>query len=94
VLDSVCTQLTTRCQGPFNLINQNGIDEFESITFGDNGKGNVKGHGNIALSNDMSISNILLVESINFHLLSKSQLCDLRFKFVFGADDVETISVV
>lgn len=38
----------------------------------------------------MSISNILLVESINFHLLSKSQLCDLRFKFVFGADDVET----
>jgi hypothetical protein len=41
----------------------------------------------------MSISNVLLVESLNFNLLSMAQLCDLRFKCIFGVDDVEIISV-
>ena len=68
----------------------NGID---SITFGDNGKGKVKGLGKIAISNDLSIFNILLIESLNFNLLSVTQLCDLGFKCIFGVDDVEIISV-
>ena len=46
----------------FNSINTNGNDGYDSITFGDNGKGKVKGLGKIAISNDMSISNVLLVE--------------------------------
>ena len=54
----------------FNSINTNGNDSYDSITFGDNGKGKVKGLGKIAISNDMSISNVLLVESLNFNLLS------------------------
>ena len=54
----------------FNSINTNGNDRFDSITFGDNGKGKVKGLRKIAISNDMSISNVLLVESLNFNLLS------------------------
>ena len=58
-----------------------------------NGKGKVKGLSKIAISNDMSISNMLLVESLNFNLLSIAQLCDLRFKYIFGVDDVEIISV-
>ena len=65
----------------FNSINTSGND---SITFGDNGKGKVKGFGKIAISNDMSISNVLLVERLNFNLLSVAQLCDLRFKYIFG----------
>ena len=52
----------------FNSIDTSGND-IESITFGDNGKGKVKGLGKIAISNDMSISNVLLVESLNFNLL-------------------------
>ena len=36
---------------------------------------------------------MLLVESLNFNLLSVAQLCDLSFKCIFGVDDVETISV-
>jgi hypothetical protein len=64
-----------------------------SITFGDNGKGKVKGLGKIIISNDMSIFNVLLVESLNFNLLSMAQLCDLRFKCIFRVDDVEIISV-
>ena len=71
----------------FNSINTNGNDGYDSSTFGDNGKGKVKGLGKIA------ISNVLLVESLNFNLLSVAQLCDLGFKCIFGVDDVEIISV-
>ena len=77
----------------FNSINTNGNDGYDSITFGDNGKGKVKGLGKIAISNDMSISNMLLVESLNFNLLSVAQFCDLGFKCIFGVDDVKIISV-
>ena len=76
----------------FNSINTNDNDGYDSIIFGDNGKGKVKGLGKIAISNDMSISNMLLVESLNFNLLSMAQLCDLGFKCIFGVD-VEIISV-
>jgi hypothetical protein len=54
----------------FNSINTNKSNGVNSITFGDNGKGKVKGLGKIAISNDLSISNVLLVESFNFNLLS------------------------
>ena len=77
----------------FNSINTNGNDCYDSIIFGDNSKGKVKGLGRIAISNDLSISNVLLVENLNFNLLSVAQLCDLRFKCICEVDDVEIISV-
>jgi hypothetical protein len=61
----------------FNSINNNVNDGYDSITFGDNGKDKVKELGKIAISNDMSIFNVLLVESLNFNLLSVAQLYDL-----------------
>ena len=77
----------------FNSINTNGNDGYDSITFVDNGKGKVKGLGKIAISNHMNISNVLLVECLNFNLLSVDQLCDLGCKCIFGVHDVEIISV-
>jgi hypothetical protein len=77
----------------FNSINTNDSNSYDSITFGDNGKGKVKRLSKIAISNDLSISNALLVESLNFNLLSVAQLCDLGFKYIFGVDNVEIISV-
>ena len=68
----------------FNSINTNGNDGYDSITFGDNGKGKVKGLGKIAISNDMSTSNVLLVESLNFNLLSMAQLCVLDSNAYLG----------
>jgi hypothetical protein len=53
----------------------------------------MKALGRIAISNDHSISNVLLVEKLNFNLLSVAQLCDLGFKCIFGVDDVEIVSV-
>jgi hypothetical protein len=77
----------------FNSINKNDSNGVDSITFGDNGKSNVKGLGKIAISNDLSIFNVLLVERLNFNLLSVAQLCDIDFKCIFGVDNVEIISV-
>jgi hypothetical protein len=45
----------------FNSINENDSNGIDSITFDDNGKGKVKGLGKIVISNDLSISNVLLV---------------------------------
>ena len=36
---------------------------------------------------------MLLVESLNFNLLSVAQLCDLGFKCIFSVDDIDIISV-
>ena len=54
----------------FNSINSSGNNDYDSITFGDNSKDKVKWLGKIAISNDMSISNVLLLERLNFNLLS------------------------
>jgi hypothetical protein len=77
----------------FNSIKSNDGDGVQSITFGDNSKCKVKRLGKITISNDLSISNMLLVENLNFNLLLVAQLCDLGFKCIFGIDDVEIISV-
>jgi hypothetical protein len=76
-----------------NSINSNDDNRIDCITFGDNGKGKVKGLGKIAISNDLSIFNVLLVERLNFNLLLVAQLSDLGFKYIFRVDDVEIISV-
>jgi hypothetical protein len=44
----------------------------------DNSKGKVQGLGKLAISNDLSISNILLVAPLSFNLLSVGQLCVLE----------------
>ena len=93
MLDSGCTQHMTGDSRMFNSINTNDSNGVDSITFGDNGKCKVKGLGKIVISNDLSISNVLLVESLNFNILLIAQLCDLLFKCIFGVDDVEIISV-
>jgi hypothetical protein len=77
----------------FNSINTNDSNGYDSIIFDDNGKSKVKGLGKIAISNDMSIFNVFLVESLNFNLLSLAQLCDPGFKYIFRVDDVDIISV-
>jgi len=74
----------------FNTCDNNWVD---GITFGDDGKGKVNESGKIAISNDLGISNVLLVENLNFNLLSVAQVCDLGFKCTFGVDDVEMKSV-
>ncbi|KAL5560474.1 hypothetical protein UlMin_036685 [Ulmus minor] len=47
------------------------------VTFGDNAKGNILGKGTIG------IEDVLLVENLNYNLMSVSQLCDKGFRVIF-----------
>jgi transposase InsO family protein len=71
----------------FSSLDPNGTSQ-ENIIFGDDGKGKVIGLGKIAISNDLSISNVLLVKSLNYNLLSVSQLCSMGFNCLFTDVDV------
>ena len=53
------------------------------MTFGDNGKGRIIGHGSIGNNSSSLIENVLLVDGLKHNLLSISQLCDKGFKVIF-----------
>jgi hypothetical protein len=54
-----------------------------AITFGDGNQGLVKVLGKIAISPDHSISNVFLVDSLDYNLLSVSQLCKMGYNCLF-----------
>jgi transposase InsO family protein len=58
-------------------------DPQRTITFRDGNQGLVKGLGKIAISPDHSISNIFLVDSLDYNLLSVSQLCKMGYNCLF-----------
>jgi hypothetical protein len=60
----------------------------ERIAFGGNGGGTVVGLGKIAISINHSISDVYLVESLNYNLLSVSQLCEMGYSFLFTNEGV------
>jgi hypothetical protein len=56
--------------------------ESDCITFGDNSQGQVLGFGKIAITTEYSISKVL-VESLDYNLLSVSQLCEMGYNYLF-----------
>jgi hypothetical protein len=56
-------------------------DSQDTIIFGDGNHGKVKGLGKIAITTEHSISNVFLVESLGYNLLSISQLCLSKREF-------------
>jgi transposase InsO family protein len=63
-------------------------DSQDSIIFGDGNQGKVKGLGNIAITSEHSVSNVFLVESLGYNLLSVSQLCNMGYNYLFTNVDV------
>ena len=61
-------------------------DPQRAITFGDGNQGLVKGLGKIAISRDHSISNVFLVDSLDYNLLSVYQLCKMVYNCLFTDD--------
>ncbi|WVZ88337.1 hypothetical protein U9M48_034871 [Paspalum notatum var. saurae] len=82
-----CTQHMTSDSRMFTSLSGN-VEEYDKITFGDNSKGKVEGLGKIEISSEYSISNVLLVDSLNFNLLSVGQLCHLGFQCLFKPNEV------
>jgi hypothetical protein len=56
--------------------------ESDCITFGDNSQGQVLSFGKIAITTEHSISKAL-VKSLDYNLLSISQLCDMGYNYLF-----------
>jgi hypothetical protein len=63
-------------------------DPQRAITFGDRNQGLVEGLGKIAISPDHFISNVFLVESLGYKLISVSQLCKMGYNCLFTDVDV------
>jgi hypothetical protein len=58
-------------------------DSQDTIIFGDGNQVEVKGLGKIAITTEHSISNVFLVESLGYNLLSVSQLCHMGYNCLF-----------
>jgi hypothetical protein len=63
-------------------------DSHDTIIFGDGNQGKDKGLGKIAITTEHSISNVFLVESLGYNLLSISQLCHMGYNCLFTNVDV------
>jgi hypothetical protein len=75
VLDSGCSQYMTGNDNIFTTLGD--PEDHEHVTFGDNSRARIIGLCRIAITKDLSISNILFVKSLSFNLLSVAQLCDI-----------------
>jgi hypothetical protein len=71
VLDSGCINHMIEEKKMFISFEKN-ITKNDNITFGDNSQGKVLGHGKIAITTKHSISKVLLIESLDYNLLSIS----------------------
>jgi hypothetical protein len=92
VIDSGCTNHMTNERKIFSHLDED-ISDFDNITFGDDSKGGVKGIGEVPVSKDYNLSNVLLVDSLNLNLLSIAQLCDNGYKCTFTSNDFEVTSL-
>jgi hypothetical protein len=57
--------------------------ESNCITVSDNSQGQVLGFDKIAITTKHSISKVLLIESLDYNLLSVSQLCEMSYNCLF-----------
>src|SRR5579859_1638373 len=67
------------------------IQESQEIVFGDSSKGEVVGIGKIPISKDQFITNVLLVDSLKYNLLSASQLCEAGYNCLFTDEGVQIL---
>jgi hypothetical protein len=82
VLDSGCTNHMTGEKEMFSSFEENNCPS-DTIMFGDNSEGRVLGYGKITITTDHSISKVLLVDSLDYNLLSVSQLCEMDYNYLF-----------
>jgi hypothetical protein len=62
--------------------------DHEQVSLGDNSKGRISGLGEISITNDLSISNVLFVDFCSYNLLSIAQFCDLGLSCTFVDEGV------
>ena len=88
MIDSGCTNHMT---GEREMLVEfvDSLKASSNISFGDNSKGKVLGLGKVVISNDSSLSNVMLVQSLKYHLLFVRQLASIDYDTLFGLTDVK-----
>jgi hypothetical protein len=66
--------------------------DHEQVSFGDNSKGRISGLGEISLTNDLSLSNVLFVDSCSYNLLSIAQFCELCLSCTFDDEGSQLLT--
>jgi hypothetical protein len=82
VLDSGCTNYMIGEKHMFTSFEENDCPS-DTIIFGDNSEENLLGYGKIVITINHSISKVLLVDPLNYNLLSMSQLCEMSHNYLF-----------
>jgi hypothetical protein len=65
--------------------------DHEQVSFGDNSKGRIYGLGEISLTNDLSLSNVLFVDSCSYNLLYIAQFCDISLSCTFDDEGSQSL---
>ncbi|XP_070003281.1 uncharacterized protein [Nicotiana sylvestris] len=79
-LDSACSSHMT---GDKNLFKEVTKIDGGSVKFGDDSRGKIVGTGTITFNNNCDITEVYLVDGLNYNLLSISQLYDSRYEVKF-----------
>ncbi|KAK1626565.1 hypothetical protein QYE76_000880 [Lolium multiflorum] len=79
---SGCTNHMTGGKGVLDQFIED-INKKSSITFGDNSKGKVLGYGKVAISKDLCLETVMLVEHLGYNLLSIYHLADAGYNSYF-----------
>jgi hypothetical protein len=82
VLDRECTNHMTEERRMFTSFDNNDFPSDYTI-FCDNSQGKVLGFDKIAITTEYPISKVLLVEFLNYNLLSVSQICEMDYNCLF-----------
>ena len=65
--------------------------EPQAIVFGDSSKSEVIGFGNVPISPTQCLTNVLLVDSLSYNLLSVSQFSQMGYDCLFSDVDVKIL---
>jgi hypothetical protein len=90
MLDSGCTNHMMRERRMFTSFDKNKC-ESDCITFGDNSQGQVLSFGKITMTTEHSISKVLLIELLDYNLLSISQICEMGYNCLFTDKGVAVV---
>jgi hypothetical protein len=82
VLDSGCTNRIIEERRMFTSFEKNDYPS-DCFTFGDNSQGQVLVFNKIAITTEHSISKVLHIESLDYNLLSISQLYEMGYNYLF-----------
>ena len=89
-LDSGCSRHMTRDKEKFSNLE---VKDGGKVIFGGKEKGKIIGQGKVSEDSSYSVDDVLLVEGLNYNLLSISQLCDKGLRVIFEFNKCKVVDI-